>query len=283
MRHDPFKALDLIRRASDAQATDYFTAMVDRRTSPGHARLPASRDAMRRFCEAIAYSQGARSSSVGPLIRSRVFRTALLEFDHHRLAKADPEQLLACHWADLSTIRFRGKIAAMVECAKVLVVLDREHGSFAAYVRSFEIPPRLRSQADIGTFWSGFDRMLADLRRRGMPFFRSTTSLLQLLLDLDFDSVKPDLIVMRLARRIGLVERETGDPALRNAVRLLQGYAVQRGVRTAAVDWYMLAFGGQTEAGTSLRCWYCPAAAPCRVTYCPVGRARLCEDFESTV
>ena len=34
-----------------------------------------------------------------------------------------------------------------------------------------------------------------------MPFFRSTTSLLQLLLDLDYDSIKPDLIVIVSSRQ----------------------------------------------------------------------------------
>ena len=77
-----------------------------------------------------------------------------------------------------------------------------------------------------------------------MPFFRHTTSLLQLLLDLDHDAIKPDLIVMRLCRRLGIASKEVGDKHFRHAVRFLQEYTVQRKISARALDWALLAFGG---------------------------------------
>ena len=122
-------------------------------------------------------------------------------------------------------------------------------------------------------------KVRADLRQREMPFFRSTTSLLQLLLDLDFDSVKPDLIVMRLARRIGLVERELGEPHFRAATKAIQRYAIERGLRARSLDLAMLAFGGQTGTRDLLSRRFCPPFDPCGNASCPLAGKLLCKAF----
>ena len=110
------------------------------------------------------------------------------------------------------------------------------------------MPALLRSHDDIEMFWVGFSRLQKDLRDKGMPFFAQTTSLLQLLLDLGYDSIKPDVIVMRIAHRWRIVSREKGDSAFRQAVRKMQEYAVIRGRRALAVDWVVLTVGEQREA-----------------------------------
>lgn len=236
---------------------------------------------MRRFVVAIAYSQGARSSIVRDLVEQPFFREAFADFDPVRLSRKQPKAILRRYWDRLGHIRFKGKIGRIVECAKVLNRVSREFGSFAAYLSSFRIPRRLRAQEDIDQFWERFDLLRRDLADRKMPFFRSTTSLLQLLLDLDYDSVKPDLIVMRLARRIGMVEREVGDKHLRAAARKTQEYAVSRGIRAQAVDLQMLAYGGQTGARQLLKTRFCPASDPCTNRECVVGRNGLCNAVAS--
>ena len=105
-----------------------------------------------------------------------------------------------------------------------------------------------------------------------MPFFRSTTSLLQLLLDLDFDTVKPDLIVMRLARRLGIVGREEGDRAFRECARFLQTYSIGESCRASELDLALLAFGGQTGASRLLTQRFCPAIRPLPSSRLPLGR-----------
>jgi len=234
---------------------------------------------MRKIGYAIAYSQGARSVAVAELLAAGTLDAAFDDFDPRRLSRRTPVQVRRRHWDDIGAIRFKGKVDSILKAAEVLNGIVRDHGSFAAYLRTFGIPRRIRSLADVEAFWETCTTFQDNMRERDMPFFNKTTSLLQLLLDLDYDCIKPDLIVMRLARRIGLVEKEIGDRHFREAVWALQTYGVLRGIRPAAMDWYVLAFGGQTEAARSLKRRFCPGPGSCRRRDCPVGSHGLCADY----
>ena len=284
MASDPafYKAFDEIGVSCVQHAGPNWNGEWRERIRKTPRPLPDDRGMMRQFAVAIAYSQGARSSSVRHLIREPVFAEAFIGFDPGRLARRSPEVILRRYWNRLGYIRFKGKVTRIVGCAKVLNRISRDHGSFASFLRSFRIPRRLRAPDDIERYWERFDLLQVDLREREMPFFRSTTSLLQLLLDLDYDSVKPDLIVMRLARRIGMVERELGEKHIRNVARRVQEFAVARGIRAQAVDLQMLAFGGQTGSRELLRTRFCPASDPCSHPECPVGAIGLCKAAHST-
>ena len=272
----PQKALALIREQCDASATLGWGREIANRTRRSFRSIPGDREIMRRICIAIAFSQGSRSSLVGELIQLPVFKDAFAAFDPVVLARRDPERILYRYWSRLSHFRFRGKIPRIVKCAQALNGIIREHKSFLNYLKRFDIPRRIRTIRQLDQFWQHFDELQVDLRRRQVPFFRSTTSLLQLLLDLDYDSVKPDLIVMRLARRIGIVNRETGDTALRECVRFLQAYSIEQSCRASELDLAVLAFGGQTGARQLLTQKFCPASDPCHHATCPVAANRLC-------
>jgi 3-methyladenine DNA glycosylase Tag len=273
---NPSRALALIRKHCDASAASAWKQWMAERQSQTPAKLPSDRKIMRRICDAIAYSQGARAAQIEKLIETPVFKHAFAGFDPVALARRNPRRILARYWKHLGYFRFKSKIPCIVECAQVLNGIIRDCGSFAIYLQSFGIPRRIRSQAALDQFWQRFDELQHDLKRRRMPFFRSTTSLLQLLLDLDYDSVKPDLIIMRLARRIGIVERETGDRALRECVRFLQAYSIGKSCRASELDLVLLAFGGQTGASQLLTQRFCPPSDPCHHAACPVGANRLC-------
>lgn len=238
---------------------------------------------MERFCIAIAYSQGARSKSVYPLVRSQAFKDAFLFFDHHELAKFDPERILERHWDVLRIIRFRSKVVKIVECARILVEIVEEYGSFAKFLGRFRIPKNIDSPENLECFWKGFDSLRKDLEKRAMPFFRHTTSLLQLLLDLDHDAIKPDLIVMRFCRRLGIVTKEVGDKHFRHAVRFLQEYAIDRKISASALDWVVLAFGGQSGAGSLLDKKFCPAQQTCSNDACNLGKGGFCLDYRTNL
>ena len=270
-------ALALILKHCDASATPGWSEEMSRRSRRDFRPLPGDREIMRRICVAIAYSQGARSSMISELIETPVFKEAFAGFNPAALARRDPERILATYWPQLGHLRFKGKIPRIVQCARALKGIIRDCGSFAAYLAGFQIPRRIRSAAHLEQFWLRFNALQSDLRRRAMPFFRSTTSLLQLLLDLDYDSVKPDLIVMRLARRIGIVDRETGDRAFRQCVRFLQECSITNAYRAAALDLALLAFGGQTGASKLLTHKFCPSSDPCQHSACLVGKNRLCK------
>ena len=270
-------ALAVVLNHCDASATPGWRDEIARRSRRAFRPLPDDLQIMRRICVAIAYSQGARSSLISGLIEAPVFKEAFAGFNPVALARLDPKRILATYWPQLGHLRFKGKIPRIVQCARALNGIVRDCGSFAAYLEGFQIPRRIRNATHLEQFWQRFNALQSDLRRRAMPFFRSTTSLLQLLLDLDYDSVKPDLIVMRLARRIGIVDRETGDRAFRQCVRFLQEYSIATSRRAAELDLALLAFGGQTGASQLLALKFCPSSDPCEHSACLVGKNRLCK------
>jgi hypothetical protein len=272
----PHGALDLLLVQCRHHGNGAWHSVEKERSRAKPRRVPTDRQIMRHFCVAISYSQQALSSKVGRLIETAAFRDAFCAFDPAPIVARGHAQILKRHWSQLTCIRFRGKVKSIVGCARVLRRISREHGSFATYLTGFHLPRRLTSPDDINLFWVGFDRLQSDLQRRRMPFFRSTTTLLQLLLDLDFDSIKPDLIVMCLARRLGIAKRETGDPAFRSAVKDFQQFAVTRRIRAPLVDAAVLAYGGQKEAATWLDRKPCPPSDPCADKSCRLWQNRLC-------
>jgi len=101
---------------------------------------------------------------------------------------------------------------------------------------------------DIYDFWNGFDQLLLTLKNNKIPFFQSTTSLLHFLLDIGYDCVKPDLVVMKVAKKLNIVDNETGDKNFRKTVRFIQEYSVDRQIRPSIVDFYFLIDEGQKGA-----------------------------------
>jgi 3-methyladenine DNA glycosylase Tag len=211
--------------------------------------IPSGDRLMEKFCVAIAHSQSAPSDVVLRMIKAGHLKAAMHDYSVAKIAAENPVQLLRRCWKKpLTCIRFKGKIKSMVQCARILKDIESEHGSFAKFLRSFRVPRRIHSMGDIEVFWHAFDALQQDLKKRKIPFFANTTSLLQLLIDLDHDALKPDLIIMRIAHQWGIVPKETGIPALRQAVRAFQEYGAFRRRRPLAVDWVVLTHGKQKGA-----------------------------------
>ena len=280
-RLDPWKSLDLICKGylkhSNKLGRQELKIHSRKRPSP----LPDDKEMMRRFAVAISYSQGSQSKLVSTLIEKDVFAKAFDNFDYLKLSKRDPALIRKRYWKYLGYLRFRKKIDRIVQCAKVLELIVKSHGTFRSYLKSFKLPRRIQSEENIEIFWQGFQSLKKDLKKKKMPFFNQTTSLLQLLLDLDFDSAKPDLIVMRLAKRIGIVSSETGESNLTRVVKEFQKYSVSRQIRLSAVDLCVLSYGGQTSARELLDKRFCPGSNPCRNSNCLVGQNLLCSSFYS--
>lgn len=280
MKIDPWIALDKIAQQCDSTGTIKWKKEHRLRTVQRPRPIPNDEQLLKHFAIAIAYSQGAPSAVITELIETNVFATSFQHFDIKKLSATDPQNILDSYWSDLSAMRFRGKVGSIIQSAQVLASIQCSNSSFARYLRSFKIPRRLNTAADIDRFWSNFEKLRHDLVKRKMPFFRSTTSLLQLLLDLDYDSVKPDLIVMRLAKRIGLVESEKGDKHLRLATRSIQEYALARSIRPSVVDLQLLAHGGQTRARKLLNKRFCVPTSTCKQLHCTLGPAHLCSAYD---
>ena len=86
-----------------------------------------------------------------------------------------------------------------------------------------------------------------------MPYYKNITTLLHLLLHLGFPCLKPDLIVMTVAAKIGIVaERKNhntyGFKERKLAVKTIQQYCLNRNIKPAVMDLYILIYGGQKDA-----------------------------------
>ena len=104
------------------------------------------------------------------------------------------------------------------------------------------------NESDIVQFWTCFNQLLKILKSNKVPFFQSTTSLLHLLLDLGYDCVKPDLVVMKVAKKLNIVDSVAGDINFRKTVRFIQEYSIDRKIRPSVVDFYFLIDEGQMGA-----------------------------------
>jgi DNA-3-methyladenine glycosylase I len=108
------------------------------------------------------------------------FREVFLGFDIDRVAKMgeeDVERLLL----DAGIIRHRGKIVSTINNAKHALALQKEFGSFAAYIWRFEPQPEhrpdaLTAEALRAMSETDASRALSkDLRKRGFSFVGPTT------------------------------------------------------------------------------------------------------------
>jgi DNA-3-methyladenine glycosylase I len=105
------------------------------------------------------------------------YRRAFAGFDPRRVARFDARreaELLR----DARIVRNRLKIAAAVENARRFLEVQREHGSFAAYVWSFvagrPLQGNRRSLHDVPARTPESDALSRDLKRRGFRFVGST-------------------------------------------------------------------------------------------------------------
>ena len=105
------------------------------------------------------------------------YRRAFDNFDARKIAQYDAPKVSAL-LADAGIVRNRLKIAATIRNAEALLAVQREFGSFDAYLWQFvggtPIPNRRRSLAEIPPRTPESDAMSRDLLRRGFKFVGST-------------------------------------------------------------------------------------------------------------
>jgi len=105
------------------------------------------------------------------------YRAALDNFDAKKIAKYD-EKDVARLLANEGIIRNRLKIAATIQNAKMFLDVQKEFGSFDAYIWKFvggkPIKNKVKSIKDIPTKTKESDAMSKDLLKRGFKFVGST-------------------------------------------------------------------------------------------------------------
>lgn len=107
------------------------------------------------------------------LNKREAFRRAFNGFDVQKIAAYGEEKLEAL-MQDAAIIRNRRKLAAAVKNSRVFLEIQKEHGSFDAYLWSFTGGEVLYEEYTLRTTSPLSDAVSADLKRRGMAFVGST-------------------------------------------------------------------------------------------------------------
>lgn len=110
------------------------------------------------------------------ILRKReAFRAAFDGFDVEKVAAYD-ERKIAALLADPGIIRCRRKIEGAVKNAGIFLAIQREYGSFDAYLRSFAgEKPILHAGGAVPVTTALSDAVSKDLKARGMAYVGSVT------------------------------------------------------------------------------------------------------------
>ena len=123
--------------------------------------------------------EGAQAGlSWDTILRKRErYRQVFARFNPRRVAKftgADTRRLLA----DPGIVRNRLKIAATIQNAKAFLAVQKEFGSFDAYIWQFiggqPLNPRRQTMSDLPTRTAESDALSKDLKKRGFKFVGTT-------------------------------------------------------------------------------------------------------------
>ncbi len=241
-----FNSIDLIREELyKAKIEPQFSDEINERKKRNPAKIKDDNDVLRRFAILIAYSQNAPSNLVSEMLDKGIFDEIFHNFEISEVAEMDPDIIISHFWDKIKVIRYKKKIASIIDCAKSLVSIKSKYGSFAVLLR--DMPVNLKSNEDIEKFWEEFEKLKTKLERENMPFFKQPTSLLHFLLNIGYDCIKPDLVVMKVAKDLGIASLGSEKEKLK-VVRFLQQYSISRKIKTSIVDFYLLVYGGQLWA-----------------------------------
>lgn len=240
-----FTAIDRIIETIDKYRQEpIFTATLMRRQEKFVSETLSDSKILETFTNLIAYSQNANSELVEKIINSGIFNEVFAHFDVMAVSQMNPCDLADTYWPKISGIRQQAKLFHIVSLARKI----KRIGSVSTMLTKTEIPRQITSENDIAQFWKGFEKLQKTLAANKMPFFRSTTSLLHFLLETGYDCIKPDLVVMKVSKKLGIVENEKGERNLIKTVKTIQQYSIQRKIRPAIVDLYFLIEEGQLGA-----------------------------------
>lgn len=101
------------------------------------------------------------------------FRRAFDDFDVERVSRYDEEKC-ARLLSDPNIIRNRLKIQASVTNSRIFMEIQKEYGSFDAYIWGFTDRKTIFESCDIRTTSPLSDQISKDLKKRGMKFAGST-------------------------------------------------------------------------------------------------------------
>ncbi len=245
MKTEIFQHIDnIIKKIDSYKIEPIFSNEIEFRKNRKVSDDLTENEIIEIFTTLIAFSQNANSKLVEQTIKTGIFKEIFANFDINQIVKMNPCDLADKYWNKIGGIRQQSKLFHIVSLARKI----KRIGSFNKLLTDTEIPKVIKTANDIDDFWKGFYKLKKVMETNKVPFFRSTTSLLYFLLETGYDCVKPDLVIMKVAKKIGIVEKESGDKNLIQTVRTIQEYSVDRKIRPSVIDLYFLIDEGQLGA-----------------------------------
>ncbi|MCC6516589.1 MAG: DNA-3-methyladenine glycosylase I [Chitinophagales bacterium] len=112
------------------------------------------------------------------LQRREAYRKAFANFDYKKVAKYDDKKVELL-LQDASIIRNKAKITAAINNAIKFIAIQKEFGSFSAYIWSFvggkPIVNKWQSLKEVPATTIESDALAKDMKKRGFQFLGSTT------------------------------------------------------------------------------------------------------------
>ncbi len=112
------------------------------------------------------------------LQRREAYRKAFANFDYKKVAKYDDKKVELL-LQDASIIRNKAKITAAINNAKKFIAIQKEFGSFSAYIWNFvggkPIVNKWQSLKEVPATTIESDALAKDMKKRGFQFLGSTT------------------------------------------------------------------------------------------------------------
>ena len=258
-----FKKIDsVINNIKIFKKEPEFSNELKKREERTPGLLGDDNETLRHLARLIAYSQNADSGLVNGMLAANTFDQVFESFDVSKVAKMDKNIIVNKYWIkknecsvntkwnQLTVIRQQGKIDSVIRCAISLQSIRVKHGSFVNLLSNSGIPLKLFSKTDIEIFWGRVDNLKKELTELEMPFYKNTTSLLHLLLHIGYPCLKPDLVVMKEAKKFGAVDCDSDKTSrnLKKAITFFQYYSISRNINPTVLDFYLLVDGGQQWA-----------------------------------
>lgn len=261
MKNDElFSRIDLMVKHIDKYRNgDNFQRELASRRDRTVVPLVTDSEVLRNVAHIVAFAH-AGSERVKSMIDGGRWHSVWLNYDVQAVAALNPCDVIDQHWNTISSIMNGAKAYFIVMAARAIsrLALQNGCGGFDSLLNECRIPPRLEKEGDIAAFWKAFKNLRKQMKKHSIPYLGSITSLSHLLLHLGYDCVKPDVIVMQVAKKLGMIEDTKKDSSLEKVARLLQEYAVDRKIRPSEIDMYFLIQGQQSEA----RAWVRPDFKP---------------------